>query len=700
MADLTLEELKKLHDKNYLANQTTREKAADDRVFAWVTQWDDGLLEDSQLGYRGEFNIIRKAQRQIIQDLRSNPIQVDFTPKDEERKDGADLLDGLYLSDDRRNSSLESYDNASLEAVDCGVGGWELYTEYKTNNTGDKNQVIRRKPIYEANNTSFPDANAKRLDKSDARNWSILETFTEDGYKDLYKELTGKETDAAPANFGYPEQSYVFPWITGQNEIYYIARFYHRTLIKDKILTMEDPLGQPLRLRESDLIDVMDELIDQGYSIVDEKEIKRWQVKLYIASGEEILKVEVVAGDKIPVVHTYGERTFIEGEEVWEGVVRLAKDPQRLRNFLLSYMADIVSRSPREKPIFWPEQIAGFERMYEENGADNNYPYYLMKRTTTDGVDLPAGPVATMPSAGIPQGIGELAIETRQAVADVADPGLPQDTADPDISGKAVLALQARLDNQSMVYQQNLKFAKRWDAEIYAGMASVVYDAPQTVTLTLPDGQKKQTQIMETIMDEETGELVTLNDITNVEFDVYAEIGPSYSSKKEQTVDQLGAMAADFAQSDPAMQKILMLQQLTLMDGVSLEGVRDYANKQLMLAGIKDPETEEEIAFMQELSNQPDEPDAATLLAQGEFMKGQAALLKEQREAKSDQHEAATETGQLQVNAFKAETDRMKVEVDAGKAGVDVQFTKSKTEGQQIDNVIKLTMPFRARVSA
>lgn len=700
MADLDLEQLQKLHDKNYLANQTTREKAADDRVFAWVTNWDDGLLEDSQLGYRGEFNIVRKAQRQIIADLRSNPVQVDFVPKDEDREDGADLLDGLYLSDDRRNDSLESYDNASLEAVDCGVGGWELYTEFKTNNTGDKKQVIRRKPIYEANNNSFPDANAKRLDKSDARNWSVLEPFSEDGYKNLYKELTGEDTEALPADFANPEQSYVFPWITGQNDIYYIVRFYERKLITDKILTLNDPLGQPLMLRESDLIEVMDDLIDEGYSIVDEKEVKRWQVKRYIASGEKILKIEVVAGDKIPVVHTYGERTFIEGEEIWEGVVRLAKDPQRLRNFLLSYMADIVSRSPREKPIFWPEQIAGFEKFYEENGADNNFPYYLINRKTPQGEELPPNPLGTMPSAAIPQGLNELAEETRQAVSDVADPGLPQDIADPDISGKAVLALQARLDQQSQVYQQNLKFAKRWDGEIYAGMAAVVYDSPRIETLTLRDGQQKKATIMETILDAETGELVTLNDITNIEFDVFAEIGPSYSSKKEQTIDQLGTMAASVAQSDPVMHNILMLQQLTLMDGVAIEGVREYANKQLMIAGVREPETDEEIAFMEQAASQPEEPDANMLLAQGEFMKGQASLLKEQREAQKDQQDAENEDGRLQVDVFKAQTDRKAVEVDAAKAGVDVQFTRSKTEGQQIDNVIKMTLPFRARASA
>ena len=285
---LELKDIKRLHDKAYNHNQTTRERAADDTVFYWATQWDDSLLEGSDLEYKGEFNILRKAGRQIMADLRANPVQVDFEPEDEHREDAGDLADGLYRSSDRQNTSQEAYQNAQGEAVVCGVGGWELYTEYQTNRAGDERQVIKRRPIYEANNNSFPDPNAKRLDKSDANHWSLLEAYSVDGYKDLVHELTGEEIDSIdPSNFSSPQDSFTFPWITGKNEIIYVCKFFHRELVKDKVLTLTDPFGQPMLLRESDLTDVMDELIDAGYSIDDEKtkDIKRWEVTLYICSG-------------------------------------------------------------------------------------------------------------------------------------------------------------------------------------------------------------------------------------------------------------------------------------------------------------------------------------------------------------------------------------------------------------------------------
>nr|WP_294975035.1 portal protein [uncultured Pseudomonas sp.] len=723
---LKLKQLKDLHDKAYCYGQETRLRAADDLMFYWITQWDDSTLGESSLQYRGQFDVLRKAGRQIMADLRANPVQVNFVPKSESREDGADILDGLYLTDDRANTTLEAYDNATGEAVVCGVGAWELYTAYASNRAGVDHQIICRRPIYEANNNCFWDPNAKRLDKSDANYVSILEAYSPDGYEELVEELCDEASEDGvketrrekkkreklearnPSSFAAPEQSYTFPWMGSGNDLIYVVNFYHRRKIKDKVFTFTDPMGQPLTLRESDLEDVMDELIDDGYVITSEREIQRWEVRKYIASGERILngkmgkhgerEGEVIAGENLPVVPTYGERAFIEGEEHYEGITRLAKDPQRLRNFQLSYLADIVSRSPRPKPIFNPEQIQGFEFMYEENGADSNYPYLLQNRLSADGQALPIGPVGVMPEQTIPQALMASIELSRQAVEDVANPGLPQDIADPDLSGKAVNALTNRLDQQSIVYQQNLKHAKRRDAEIYASMAVEVYDAPREVTLTSQDGSTKKAKIMEMVQDRQSGELIALNDLTNTEYDVYADIGPSYASKKEQTIDQLTSMASSMAQIDPMMAKMLMLQTMTLINGVDMDPVRKYARKQLILSGIFEPETEEEEAMLKEAQSQQPPPDANMVLAQAEMEKAKAAQMNAQREAMKDQANAQNNAAKVQIDAFRAQTDRAAVQVDAEKAGAEIQFKQAQTAGKMMENVQRIVSPYRAQI--
>lgn len=684
---LTIEELKKLHDKAYNHNQVPREQASDDLTFYWVTQWDDNLLQDTQLQYRGEFNILRKAGRQIMGDLRLNPVQVDFDPKDEGRDDGAEILDGLYRSDDRRNSSIESYDYASQDAVVCGFGAWELFTVYETNRIGDDRQVIRRRFIPEANNTAFCDPNAKKLDKSDAKYWSILHSYSKDGYKDLVEDLTGERPESDMASFKYPEQSYTFPWYSEDAKIY-VSTFYHRELVKDKVLTLIDPLGMEIVLRNSDLEDQMDELLDSGYVIVRTKQIRRWQVTRYIASGHEILKSEAIAGENIPVIPVYGERSFVEGEEYYEGITRLAKDPQRLRNFQMSYLADIVSRSPRPKPIFYPEQIQGYEDMYEENGADNNYPYLLQQRLDANGNPLPLGPVALMPDQPIPKALAASIDLSRQAVEDVANPGLPQNIADPDLSGKAVIALQNRMDQQSYIYQHNMKFAKRRDGEVYASMASEIYDTPRRVTVTLPDGTRNKSEIMSMVIDSDTGEPIVLNDLTNMEFDVHADISPSYASQKQATIDQLGEMGTAVAQTDPAMHKIFQLKQMELMDGVGTDEVREYAKKQLIIMGIRDPETPEEEQLLQ--NAQQGEPDANMVLAQAEVLKGQAQQFEAETRRLVASGKITDDQARRIIDSFNAQTRRIDSQIDAEEAGVKIDKTAAETVGQKIDNIQKL----------
>ncbi len=678
---MELQELKKLHDKAYDHGEVTRERGADDLVFAWVTQWDDNLLGETQLQYRGEFDILRKAIRQIIAQMQANPVQVDFKPKDKSREDGAELLDGIYRSEDARNTSIEAYMNAQQEQIVCGVGAWILVNEYESNSVGNTNQVIKRKPIYEANNKVFWDPNAKLLDKSDAKYVSIIHPYSPDAYKELASKLTGKdEEDISLSSFKHPEESYVFPWISESNKIY-VGELYYRELVDSKVYFFESPFGEELILRDRDIVDVMDDMIDEGYKILDEKKVERYQVTRYLMSGSEVLEEEVIPGEHIPVIPVYGERAFVEDEEHYEGITRKAKDPQRLRNFSMSYLADITSRSPREKPIFYPEQIQGFEYMYEQTGSENNFPFLYQNMTDASGHPLPIGQVGVMPAPQIPQSLAATIQETRLAVEDVANPALPQDIADPDASGKAIYAVQNRVDQQTIVYQTNFKHAKRRDGEVFASMASEVYDNPRDMTVTKPDGSTSQIKMMDIIIDKETGNPTPVNDLTNMEFEVLSTVGPSYSSQKEQVMDRIEGLLSQLPPGDP-VRDMLQLQMLTMVDGDSMKHVRDFVKKQMLIKGYREPDTEEEMQLMQQLAQQQQEEgesDPNMKIAEAEYLKGQAAVQGEINDA-----------NKLGIDQYNAETKRMELQVKAQEIGANIQNKTVDTAGKQIDNVMKL----------
>lgn len=687
---LELAEIKRLHDKAYVHNQITRERAADDLVFYWLTQWDDNILTSSQLAYKGEFNVLRKAGRQIMSDLMANPVQVDFEPIGDTTEESQEVLDGLYRTDDAENSSLESYEIGSQEAVVCGVGAWYLCTEYESLKSSDNRQTIKRYPIHEANNVVFFDPQSKLRDRSDANYCSVLKRYTKEGLENLKESLENSSgIENYMSNFAQPEESYTFPWIGAKSESFYIVDFYYKEIVNDNSVTFTDPVGQQAVLYESSLKDVMDDLLDAGYVIESSKEVKRYKITRYIVSGIEILDSQEIAGEFIPVIPIYGEHAVVEGEDHWEGITKLAKDPSRLRNFAFSYLADILSRSPRKKPIFFREQIAGYENMYTETGVENNYPYLLQNRMGQDGSELPIGPVGEMPEQPMPTALPYVIELTKAAVEDVANPGLPQDVADPDTSGKAVLALQTRIDMQSLVYQEHLKHAKRHDGQVYASMAAQVYDVPRKVMLTQPDGTRKQVQMYDTVIDKNTGDVVTLNSLTNAEFKVFSTIGPSYNSQKEQTTDKILNLLATVSPDSPIHQALL-LKLLKLMDGVDFDDIREYANMQLVLLGIRKPQNEEEAKALEQHLQEAKKDSPELVLAKAETLKGQADIIEAESERVQIQLEARNETLKRQIDTFEAQTARIQTQIKAVEAGANIENKKADTFGKQVEAAVNM----------
>ena len=672
---LSHEQLCELHDSGYERGQYTRDQASNDLVFNWITQWDDALLDGSNLQYKGEFNIIRKAVRQIAAQIHSNPVQVDFEPLGRAHEDDADLADGIYRASCRDNASIEAFDNAADESIACGVAAWELYNDYETSEVGEQQQVIRRRPLHEAVNTVIWDPNAKLLDKSDADWCSVLVPYSEDGYRKLHRELTGEDV---PDNFvglwfKSPNQDYSFPWV-GTSKQVYVTRFYHRELVDVTVFVWKSPEGDEIALTDEQLADpeTADMLVDGEYELVDERTYERHKVTRYIASGGGILAEEDVPGTELPVVPMYGERAMVEGEEHYEGVVRLAKDPQRLRNFQFSYLADILGRSPRQKDIYLPEQIAGHQRMYEESGADSDYPYVLQNRADPNGTELPLGPVGRTGDQSIPPALPPSLELTRQAVEDVANPGLPQNIADPDLSGKAVQALQERMDMQSFVYQKNFKHAKRRDGAIFASMLGDVYDTPRTVNLYLPDDTRKEVQLMAQEWDTNAWQERTVNDLRGKKFNVYATIGRSYSNQKQQTRDELRELMAGMAPNDP-MREVMLLKYTTMMDGTDTRDIREYARMQLVIKGVIEPETDEERQKYMEIKQaQGDQKDPLMVAAEAEAMKAQA-----------DGMNARTKE-------FEAKTKRLEAMAKAQKLGLDARKVMADTEGQKISNAAQM----------
>lgn len=678
---MELEDIKELVDDAEASTSATREEAGDMLVFGRISQWDDDIGADVQTEFRGTFDIIKSRRNRIIAELWSNPVDITFKPKDGADPEAAETLTGMYRTDMLR--SEEAIETALQDQVDCGFGAFRYVTEYESKFDDLNNyQRICAEPISEANNVVYWDSNAKKKDKSDARWCMILTTFTEKGWQ-RYCEENGidYEKNKDPQPFKSPKKSGISFWRSKENEIK-VGEFYHKTKKRERVLIYEDPLGQVKAVYQREVKDVIDDLEAAGFVKVGEKMKERWVVKKHIVSGEKVIQTQRIAGEHIPVIAIYGDWSRVEGREIWRGIYHDAQDPQRLHNFMMSYLADIVAKGPRQKPIFYPGQIQGYEYMYTLNGADNNYPYMLQNEVSPDtGQPYPAGPVGYLESPVLPQAGSALLELTRRSVDDVTGGSLNQESM---LSGAVtegqIRATQFAQNLETFLFQNNFQLAMKQAGRVYASMAAELYDVPRPAIVTQPDGTEVEVMVMEAVFDEESGEEVVLNDITKGAFEVYADVGPSFQTQREEARAQMQELFTAL-QGTPEGQ-IALYTYFTLQTGPETKHLREYGRKQLILQGIIEPETEEEQLMLQQAQQAGQQPDANMVLAMAEQMKAQADLLSAQSDAQGDQVQA-------QIDAYKAETQRLEAMAKAQKAGVETAKIATEIRGNELDNLQK-----------
>jgi hypothetical protein len=671
--DDKLQAILTLFDRDWMSSDEARTEATNDLFFSRISQWDDWLNQYTTLQYRGQFDVVRPVVRKLVAEMRQNPIDVLYRPKDGAPPDSADTLMGMYRTDMRHNSAKIAVNIAVREQIEAGYGAWRIVTEHEDQDPTSNNQVIRRIPIHEASSHVIWDSNSKLMDKSDAKHVTVIQPLSIAGWESFAADY-GFDADNLP-DFQSPDSNWLFPWLN--KDVVYVGEFYEVEEKKETVFIYQDPFGgEPVSYFKRDINDVIDELAESGMVKVGERKVKRCRVYKTILTSSTILKSrELIAGEHLPIVPVYGEWGFAGDKEVFEGVVRLTKDGQRLRNMIMSFNADTVARTPKKKPFFWPEQIAGYEHMY--SGTDD-YPYYLVNRTDENNGDLPAQPIAYMENPEVSQASAYMLEAATNAVKEVSQLGVDSDAANGQVAFDTVNQLNMRADLSTYVFQDNLATAMRRDGQIYASMVNDIYDVPRTVMTTLPDGSEKDVQLMSEVIDYQTGQSVVLNDVRG-RYETYTDVGPSFQSMKSQNRAEILELLANVPQGTPEFQ-MLMLQYFTLLDGKGVEIMREYANKQLVTMGLKKPETPEEIQMVQQAQQQPQEPSPEMVQAQGVLLTGQADLQK----AQNDQ-------ARIQVDAFKAQTD---YQVAAAKV-VQLLASADSTKKQDVLSALKLLGEFQ-----
>ena len=621
LANLHAEALRQFNDIQTALRDERLQCLQDRRFYSLCgAQWEGPLYDQYENKPRFEVNKIMLAVIRIVNEYRNNRITVDYVSKDGTENDKlAEVCDGLYRADEQASVADEAYDNAFEEAVGGGIGAWRLRTVYEDEEDDeDDRQRIRFEPIYDADSSVFFDLNAKRQDKSDAKYCFVVTSMTRESYKETYND--------DPTDWPKIIHQYEFDWSTP--DVVFVAEYYKLEEKTETIRIFQAIDGTEERYTQTDFAN--DETLEEtlmaiGTREVRQKRVKRMRVRKYIMSGGKVLEdAGYIAGKCIPIVVVYGKRWFVDNIERCMGAVRLAKDAQRLKNMQLSKLGEISALSSIEKPIMTPEQVAGHQVMWAEDNL-RDYPYLLINPVSgPDGNTQIAGPVAYTRSAAIPPAMAALLQITEQDMQDIL--GNPQgaDKMVSGVSGKAVELIQTRVDMQTFIYMSNFAKGMKRCGEIWLSMAKEIYTEDKRKMKTIaPTGEAGMVELMQPMIDPETGSMMMANDLSDATFDVVAEVGPSSSSKRAATVRALTGMLQ--ITQDPETAQVLTAMAMMNMEGEGVGDANAYFRKKLLRMGVVKPTDDEAQQLMEEMQGQPQDPNAMYLQAAAEEATAKAA---------------------------------------------------------------------------
>ncbi len=572
--------------------------------------WED-FLENSFDAERVklELDIVSAPLQRFLGEWDLNRVGVDYKPDDSKTSDkDAEMLNGIYRADFRNFSGTIATDQAVDEAATCGVGALKFSTVFEDDEDPEnENMRVIWVPIANAYKTVIWDQAAQRIDKRDARWCTVLKPFTRDSFEEKYP---GKDPVSAyqPDDLTYNNGNIYTP------DFVYVATRYEAVKKKETIFIYENlQTGEVETYTKDDHELVKDELrADEFRTFKRERKIVRRSVEKTVFSGSEVLdKTRRIAGKYIPIIPFYGYRQYVDGVEWYRGLVRKLKDAARLFNMQVSQLAENAASGGQEVPIFNPEQMENPD--IQAIWADKNNQPYLLADSVRDesGKVVQTGPIGYSKPAQLDGSTAALLKIVPEYVQGVSG-GAPQDTLGPDASGKAIQAMIKRENLTTYKVTKNIADAIEWAGEVYQAIASEVYTTQRILRTVGKDGAQNATQLLKTVMDEETGRLVESNTLKGKKFRAYSDIGPQYESMREQTVEELKGMMEALSKTEvgakytPAIIAVL----LTNISGVGLDPIKEMVRKDMLAQGLVEPENEEEQALVQALRQPKEDPDA------------------------------------------------------------------------------------------
>jgi hypothetical protein len=289
------------------------------------------------------------------------------------------------------------------------------------------------------------------------------------------------------------------------------------------------------------------------------REVQNPKVKYCKINGYEILEEAEWAGKWIPVVRIVGNEFEVDGRLYVSGLVRNAKDAQRMYNYWVSQEAEMLALAPKAPFIGYGGQFEGYEDKWKTANT-NNWPYLEVNPDVTDGqgavLPLPQRAQPPMASSGLLQAKSGAAEDIKSTTGQYnASLGMGSN----ERSGKAILARQKEGDVGTYHYGDNLARGVRHIARQLIDLIPKIYDTERIARVIGEDGETKmakinpeQQQPVKEIVDERGIVIEKIYNPSVGKYDVVATTGPGYATKRQEALEAM----AQLLQGNPQLWQV------------------------------------------------------------------------------------------------------------------------------------------------
>ena len=580
--------------------------------------------------------------RQVTNEQRQNRPQPKVIPVDD-RADGevAEIFNGMIRHIEYISDADVAYDTACENQVAYGEGYVRILTEYCDADTFNQDIKIGR---IRNSFSVYMDPLIQDPCGGDAQ-WCFI---TEDIPKEEYER---QFPDAAPIStlqtLGVGDQS-ISQWVN-QNTVR-IAEYFYIEHTRDTLnlypgnLTAfegspEDKMlkrqfGKPLRSRPSD----------------------RKRVKWLKINGYEVLERADWAGSHIPVIRCVGNEFEVDGRLYVSGLVRNAKDAQRMYNYWTSQEAEMLALAPKAPFIGYGGQFEGYETQWKTANTQN-WPYLEVNPDVTDGagnmLPLPQRAAPPLPQTGLIQAKMGAADDIKNTTGQY-NAALGQTSN--ERSGRAILARQKESDTGTYHYVDNYARMLRYVGRQLVDLIPKIYDTERIARIIQEDGESSMVKInpmqqepVKKIVNEQG---IVIEKIYNPgvgKYDVRVITGPGFQTKRQESLEAM----AQLLQGNPDLWKVAGDLFIKNMDW---PGAQEMAQR---FAKVIDPAI---------IGNDEDNPALAAAKQQIEAMNAEM----QQMAAMLQNVQKSMEAQELQIKAYDAETKRISA-VQAGMTPEQIQ---------------------------